>query len=59
MDEVRFVCPTSEDPVERGKRIQEGLATIPGPERMQLGVGLASGHWGIDDDPVLAKYNQE
>jgi hypothetical protein len=59
MEKVRSAHPASEDPVERSKRIQEGLAAILGPERMSLSVGSASGHSGISDDPILKQYNED
>lgn len=59
IEEVRSTHPASDDHVERSNCIQAGLASILGPERMRLGVGLPSGHSGIDDDPILAKYNTD
>ncbi|KAH3914089.1 hypothetical protein HBI56_053540 [Parastagonospora nodorum] len=59
MEEMRSAYPASENHMERSNRIQAGLASILGPERMGLGVGLPSGHSGIDNDPVLAKHNTD
>jgi len=59
IEEVRYAHPASDDHVERSNRIQAGLASILGPERMGLGVGLPSGHSGIDNDPILARYNAD
>jgi hypothetical protein len=59
MEEMGSAHPASENHVERSNRIQAGLASILGPERMGLGVGLPSGHSGIDNDPILTNYNTE
>jgi hypothetical protein len=59
MERLSSVHPAINDPQECTKRIQTGLAAILGPERMSLGVGSASGHMGISDDPILEQYHQD
>jgi hypothetical protein len=58
MESVRVLHPPSDDPAERTKCILASLASIPSINRIS-GVGAPSGHSGISDDPILAKYNQE
>jgi hypothetical protein len=59
MTKVRALHPASDDPDERMKRTSAMLESILGPERMNAGVGLPSGHSGINNDPVLTKHNHE
>jgi hypothetical protein len=59
MAELRERYPPVEDPVERSKHLHATLASIPRAGLVSAGVGLPSGHSGINDDPVLAKYNQD
>jgi hypothetical protein len=59
MDSLRDRCPPIEDPVKRSKHIAATLASIPRLGHTNASVGLPSGHSGISDDPVLAKYNQD
>ncbi|CAO2658388.1 Nn.00g061110.m01.CDS01 [Neocucurbitaria sp. VM-36] len=47
----------SEDPAVRQQFINGKLKSILGEQCMHLGVGLPSGHSGID--PVIAEYNQQ
>jgi len=59
MDSVRVLHPASDDPEERRKRTQTTLDSILGPGRKNTGVGLPSGHSGINEDPIFSKYYQE
>lgn len=58
LESVRVLHPPSDDPAERTKSILASLASIPSINRIS-GVGAPSGHSGISDDPILARYNQE
>jgi hypothetical protein len=59
MTELRALHPASDDPDERRQHTSTVLESILGPERMNAGVGLPSGHSGINNDDVLAKYNHD
>ncbi|KAH7070084.1 hypothetical protein FB567DRAFT_539835 [Paraphoma chrysanthemicola] len=58
MESVRSKHPPSEDPAKRNKSVFDMLASIPSLSNV-TGVGAPSGHSGISDDPVLAKFNQD
>ncbi|KAF2029872.1 hypothetical protein EK21DRAFT_112548 [Setomelanomma holmii] len=58
MDSVRIFYPPSDDPAHRAKHTNTLFSSIPTISGVS-GVGLPSGHTGIDQDPVLAKYNQD
>jgi hypothetical protein len=47
------------DHISNKKKIYDSLLPILGAERMASGVGLPSGHSGLEGDPVLKQYNQD
>jgi hypothetical protein len=59
METLRKLFPPIEDHEERYKHREAILTNMLGPERMKLGVGLPSGHTGIEQEPTLVEYNRE
>lgn len=57
MKSLRILYPASDSYEERKKHTDATFTSIFGPEHVHFGVGYASGHSGISDDPVLAEYS--